>query len=183
MARSKQSRFARNLLEWDSHLRVLKSYHVHVGAARRLHAGEMKDIEAGTRPTSAFRTETRSSAPSSTPRTWVSLPDATANIHDKENYEQCSRPADFLEDSRLPPANTACRSTLQRRPIGMNSACGADRGRHRARIKKHRHQYFKPRRWRPGSGSGAAFINKGEKIKVDTNEARTWSVRSAGYRW
>ena len=50
---------AGNLLEWDKRVwRVLKSYHVHVGGrGGAFMQVEMKDIEAGTKTNTRFRTD------------------------------------------------------------------------------------------------------------------------------
>ena len=90
-----------NLIEWDKRVwRVLKSYHVHVGGrGGAFMQVEMKDIETGTKTNQRFRTEDKVERAFVDPRDMQYLyQDGDSYVFmDKENYEQLSLPADFLE--------------------------------------------------------------------------------------
>src|SRR3954468_21861398 len=90
-----------NLLEWDKRVwRVLKSYHVHVGGrGGAFMQVEMKDIETGTKTNQRFRTEDKVERAFVDPRDMQYLyQDGDMYVFmDKENYEQLSLPAEFLE--------------------------------------------------------------------------------------
>ncbi len=90
-----------NLIEWDKRVwRVLKSYHVHVGGrGGAFMQVEMKDIEAGTKTNQRFRTEDKIERAYMDPREMQYLyQDGDSYVFmDKENYEQLSLSAEFLE--------------------------------------------------------------------------------------
>ena len=80
--------------------RVLKSNHVHVGGrGGAFMQVEMKDIEQGTKTNQRFRTEDKVERAFVDPRDMQYLyQDGDSYVFmDKENYEQLSLPADFLE--------------------------------------------------------------------------------------
>src|SRR5215475_6434103 len=90
-----------NLLEWDKRVwRVLKSYHVHVGGrGGAFMQVEMKDIEAGTKTNTRFRTDEKIERAFVDPREMQYLyQDGDSFVFmDQENYEQMSLSAEFLE--------------------------------------------------------------------------------------
>src|SRR5712672_1673631 len=90
-----------NLIEWDKRVwRVLKSYHVHVGGrGGAFMQVEMKDIEAGTKTNQRFRTEDKIERAYMDPREMQYLyQDGDSYVFmDKENFEQLSLSAEFLE--------------------------------------------------------------------------------------
>ena len=90
-----------NLLEWDKRVwRVLKCYHVHVGGrGGAFMQVEMKDIESGTKTNQRFRTEDKVERAFVEPRDMEYLyQDGDSYVFmDKQNYEQLSLSADFLE--------------------------------------------------------------------------------------
>jgi elongation factor P len=92
---------AGNLLELDKRVwRVLKSYHVHVGGrGGAFMQVEMKDVESGTKRNERIRTEDKVERAYVDPRDMQFLyQDGTGYIFmDKENYEQLTLPAEFLE--------------------------------------------------------------------------------------
>lgn len=101
-----------NLIEFDKRIwRVLKCYHVHVGGrGGAFMQVEMKDIEAGTKTNQRFRTDEKVDRAFVEARDMEYLyADGDSYIFmDKENYEQLSLPADFLEgqsDYLLPNTN------------------------------------------------------------------------------
>src|SRR5262249_101918 len=89
------------LLEWDKRVwRVLKAYHVHVGGrGGAFMQVEMKDIDKGTKTNQRFRTEDKVERAFVDPREMQYLyQDGDSYVFmDKENYEQLSLQADFLE--------------------------------------------------------------------------------------
>src|SRR5262252_9743726 len=90
-----------HLLEWEKRIwRVLKCYHVHVGGrGGAFMQVEMKDIEAGTKTNQRFRTEDKIERAYMDPREMQYLyQDGDSFVFmDKENFEQLSLSADFLE--------------------------------------------------------------------------------------
>jgi len=92
---------AGNLIEWEKRVwRVLKSYHVHVGGrGGAFMQVEMKDIESGTKKNERIRTEDKIERAVVEQRDMQYLyNDAAGHVFmDKENYEQLTLPADFLE--------------------------------------------------------------------------------------
>jgi elongation factor P len=90
-----------NLLEWDKRVwRVLKCYHVHVGGrGGAFMQVEMKDIESGTKTNQRFRTEDKIERAFVEPRAMEYLyQDGDSYVFmDKQNYEQLSLSAEFLE--------------------------------------------------------------------------------------
>ena len=169
-----------NLLEWDKRVwRVLKCYHVHVGGrGGAFMQVEMKDIEAGTKTNQRFRTEDKIE------RAFVDLREMQYLYQDgdhfvfmdKENYEQMTLDADFLEGQsgyllpntdvqinfyngraigvELPPAVVL---TVEDPEPGIKNSTATNS--------------FKPARMETGiTVQVPPFINKGEKIKIDTAE-------------
>ena len=92
---------AGNLIEWDKRVwRVLKAYHVHVGGrGGAFMQVEMKDIESGTKKNERIRTEDKIERAYVDPRDMQFLyNDGTGYVFmDKENFEQLTLPAEFLE--------------------------------------------------------------------------------------
>jgi elongation factor P len=90
-----------NLLEWEKRVwRVLKCYHVHVGGrGGAFMQVEMKDIETGTKTNQRFRTEDKVERAFVDPREMEYLyQDGDHYVFmDKQNYEQLSLSAEFLE--------------------------------------------------------------------------------------
>jgi elongation factor P len=90
-----------NLLEWEKRVwRVLKCYHVHVGGrGGAFMQVEMKDIESGTKTNQRFRTEDKIERAFVEPRAMEYLyQDGDSYVFmDKQNYEQLSLSAEFLE--------------------------------------------------------------------------------------
>jgi elongation factor P len=90
-----------NLLEWEKRVwRVLKCYHVHVGGrGGAFMQVEMKDIESGTKTNQRFRTEDKVERAFVEPRAMEYLyQDGDSYVFmDKQNYEQLSLSAEFLE--------------------------------------------------------------------------------------
>jgi elongation factor P len=92
---------AGNLIEWEKRVwRVLKSYHVHVGGrGGAFMQVEMKDIESGTKKNERIRTEDKIERAVVEQRDMQYLYNDGGGyvFMDKENYEQLTLPADFLE--------------------------------------------------------------------------------------
>jgi elongation factor P len=90
-----------NLIEWERRVwRVLKCYHVHVGGrGGAFMQVEMKDIEAGTKTNQRFRTEDKVERAFVDARAMEYLyQDGDSYVFmDKQNYEQLSLSAEFLE--------------------------------------------------------------------------------------
>src|SRR6266704_5695656 len=113
------------LLEWDKRVwRVLKSYHVHVGGrGGAFMQVEMKDIEAGTKTNQRFRTEDKIERAYMDPREMQYLyQDGDSYVFmDKENYEQLSLSAEFLEGQAgfLLPNTDVQVNFYNGRPIGV----------------------------------------------------------------
>jgi elongation factor P len=168
------------LLEWDKRIwRVLKSYHVHVGGrGGAFMQVEMKDIEAGTKTNQRFRTEDKVERAFVDPRDMEYLyQDGDSYVFmDKENYEQLSLPADFLEGQAgyLLPNTDVQINFYNGRPIGVEippsvvlTVVDTEPGIKNATATN----TFKPAKMETGiTVQVPPFINKGEKIKVDTNE-------------
>ena len=92
---------AGNLIEWDKRVwRVLKAYHVHVGGrGGAFMQVEMKDIESGTKKNERIRSEDKIERAYVDPRDMQFLyQDSSGYVFmDKENFEQLTLPAEFLE--------------------------------------------------------------------------------------
>jgi len=169
-----------NLLEWDKRVwRVLKSYHVHVGGrGGAFMQVEMKDIEAGTKTNTRFRTDEKVERAYVEPRQMQYLyQDGDSYIFmDKENYEQLTLPAEFLEGQAgyLLPNTDVQINFYNSRPIGIElppsvvlTVTDTEPGIKNSTATNS----FKPARMETGiTVQVPPFINKGEKIKVDTAE-------------
>ena len=92
---------AGNLIEFEKRVwRVLKCYHVHVGGrGGAFMQVEMKDVESGTKLNQRFRTDDKVERAFVDNREMEYLYNDGGNLvfMDKENYEQLSLSADFLE--------------------------------------------------------------------------------------
>jgi len=171
-----------NLLEWGKRVwRVLKAYHVHVGGrGGAFMQVEMKDIEAGTKTNQRFRTEDKVERAFVEPRDMEYLyQDGDSYVFmDKENYEQLSLSAEFLEGQAgylLP--NTAVQINFYNgRAIGIQlppsvilTVVDTEPGIKNATVTSS----FKPARMETGiTVQVPPFVNSGEKIKVDTSEGK-----------
>jgi len=168
-----------NLLEWDKRVwRVLKCYHVHVGGrGGAFMQVEMKDIEAGTKTNQRFRTEDKIERAFVDPRAMQFLyQDGGGYVFmDQENYEQLTLQAEFLEGQAgylLP--NTGVQINFHNgRAIGVEippsvvlTVVDTEPGIRNATATN----TFKPAQMETGiTVQVPPFINKGEKIKIDTN--------------
>ena len=169
-----------NLLEWDKRVwRVLKCYHVHVGGrGGAFMQVEMKDIEAGTKTNQRFRTEDKVERAFVDPRDMQFLyQDGTGFVFmDKENYEQLTLQAEFLEGQSgyLLPNSEVQINFYNGRAIGLDippsvvlTVVDTEPGIRNATATN----TFKPATMETGiTVQVPPFINKGEKIKIDTNE-------------
>ncbi|MFI4922504.1 MAG: elongation factor P [Burkholderiales bacterium] len=92
---------AGNLIEFEKRVwRVLKCYHVHVGGrGGAFMQVEMKDVESGTKLNQRFRTDDKIERAFVDNREMEYLYNDGGSLvfMDKENYEQLSLSADFLE--------------------------------------------------------------------------------------
>ena len=92
---------AGNLIEFEKRVwRVLKCYHVHVGGrGGAFMQVEMKDVESGTKLNQRFRTDEKIERAFVDSREMEYLYNDGGSLvfMDKENYEQLSLSADFLE--------------------------------------------------------------------------------------
>src|SRR5215210_7750318 len=171
---------AGNLLEWDKRVwRVLKSYHVHVGGrGGAFMQVEMKDIDKGTKTNQRFRTEDKIERAFVDPRDMQFLyQDGDSFVFmDKENYEQLSLPADFLEGQAgyLLPNTDVQINFYNNRPIGVElppsvvlTVVDTEPGiKHSTATTS-----FKPARMETGiTVQVPPFVTTGEKIKIDTAE-------------
>jgi elongation factor P len=169
-----------NLLEWDKRVwRVLKSYHVHVGGrGGAFMQVEMKDIEAGTKTNQRFRTEDKVERAYVDPREMQYLyQDGDLYVFmDKENYEQLSLPAEFLEGQAgyLLPNTDVQINFYNGRPIGVElppsvvlTVVDTEPGiKHSTATTS-----FKPAKMETGIiVQVPPFVTTGEKIKIDTAE-------------
>jgi elongation factor P len=169
-----------NLLEWDKRVwRVLKCYHVHVGGrGGAFMQVEMKDIESGTKTNQRFRTEDKIERAFVDPRAMQFLyQDASGFVFmDKENYEQLTLPAEFLEGQSgyLLPNTDVQINFYNGRAIGLEippsvvlTVVDTEPGIRNATATN----TFKPATMETGiTVQVPPFINKGEKIKIDTSE-------------
>src|SRR6266849_6793188 len=170
------------LLEWDKRVwRVLKSYHVHVGGrGGAFMQVEMEDIEAGTKTNQRFRTEDKIERAYMDPREMQYLyQDGDSYIFmDNENYEQLTLSAEFLEGQSgyLLPNLEVQINFHNGRAIGVQlpttvvlEVVDTEPGIRNATATNS----FKPAKMETGiTVQVPGFINKGEKIKVDTNEGK-----------
>ncbi len=171
---------AGNLLEWDKRVwRVLKSYHVHVGGrGGAFMQVEMKDIEAGTKTNQRFRTEDKVERAFVDPRDMQFLyKDGDHYVFmDKENYEQITLDADFLEGQAgyLLPETDVQINFYNGRAIGIQlppSVVLKVEDTEPGIKNSTATNSFKPATMETGiTVQVPPFINKGEKIKIDTNE-------------
>ena len=169
-----------NLIEWDKRVwRVLKSYHVHVGGrGGAFMQVEMKDIEVGTKTNQRFRTEDKIERAFVDPREMQYLyQDGDSYVFmDKENYEQLSLSAEFLEGQAgyLLPNTDVQINFYNGRAIGIAmppsvvlTVVDTEPGIRNATATN----TFKPAKMETGiTVQVPPFINVGEKIKIDTAE-------------
>ena len=168
-----------NLLEWDKHLwKVLKCYHVHVGGRGGAYMQvEMKDVERGTKVNQRFNADEKiEKAHVETREMDYLYNDSGFYIFmDNNTYEQLNISNDFLEGEAgyLLPNTTVQIDFHNERPIGVNlpqtvvlqvSECDPN-------IKGSTiTTSFKPAILETGINVLVPpFIDKGEKIKVNTN--------------
>jgi len=170
------------LLEWDKRVwRVLKSYHVHVGGrGGAFMQVEMKDIDKGTKTNQRFRTEDKIERAFVDPRDMQYLyQDGDSYVFmDQENYEQMSLSAEFLEGQAgfLLPNTDVQVNFYNGRPIGVElppsvvlEVTDTEPGIKNSTATNS----FKPATMETGiTVQVPPFINKGEKIKVDTAEGK-----------
>ncbi|HTN27998.1 MAG TPA: elongation factor P [Burkholderiales bacterium] len=169
-----------NLIEWDKRVwRVVKSYHVHVGGrGGAFMQVEMKDIEAGTKTNQRFRTEDKIERAFVDPREMQYLyHDGDSFVFmDQQNYEQLSLSAEFLEGQEgylLPNAEVQV-NFYDGRPIGIElppsvvlTVVETEPGIKNATATN----MFKQAKVDTGiMVQVPPFINKGERIKVSTND-------------
>ena len=169
-----------NLLEWDKRVwRVLKCYHVHVGGrGGAFMQVEMKDIESGTKTNQRFRTEDKIERAFVDPREMsFSYQDGDSFVFmDKENYEELRLSAEFLEGQSgyLLPNTDVQVNFYNGRAIGLEmppsvvlKVVDTEPGIKNATATN----TFKPATMETGiTVQVPPFINKGESIKIDTNE-------------
>src|SRR5512146_1748533 len=169
-----------NLLEWDKRVwRVLKCYHVHVGGrGGAFMQVEMKDIESGTKTNQRFRTEDKVERAFVEPRDMEYLyQDGDSYVFmDKQNYEQLSLSAEFLEGQTgfLLPNTDVQVNFYNGRAIGRElppsvvlTVTDTEPGIKNATATT----TFKPARMETGiTVQVPPFVNQGERIKVNTND-------------
>ena len=169
-----------NLLEWDKRVwRVLKCYHVHVGGrGGAFMQVEMKDIESGTKTNQRFRTEDKVERAFVEPRDMEYLyQDGESYVFmDKQNYEQLSLSADFLEGQSgfLLPNTDVQINFYNGRAIGVElppSVVLTVADTEPAIKNATATTTFKPARMETGiTVQVPPFVNQGERIKVNTND-------------
>ena len=165
-----------NLLEWDKRVwRVLKCYHVHVGGrGGAFMQVEMKDIESGTKTNQRFRTEDKVERAFVEPRDMEYLyQDGDSYVFmDKQNYEQLSLSADFLEGQSgfLLPNTDVQINFYNGRAIGVElppSVVLTITDTEPAIKNATATTTFKPARMETGiTVQVPPFVNQGERIKV-----------------
>jgi elongation factor P len=170
------------LLEWDKRVwRVLKSYHVHVGGrGGAFMQVEMKDIDKGTKTNQRFRTEDKIERAFVEPRDMQYLyqDGDTYVFMDQENYEQMSLSAEFLEGQSgyLLPEMEVQINFYNGRAIGIQlppSVILVVEDTEPGIKNSTATNSFKPAKMQTGvTVQVPAFINTGDKIKVDTNEGK-----------
>ncbi|MGH8737942.1 MAG: elongation factor P [Burkholderiales bacterium] len=169
-----------NLLEWDKRVwRVLKCYHVHVGGrGGAFMQVEMKDIESGTKTNQRFRTEDKVERAFVDPRDMEYLyQDGDSYVFmDKQDYEQLSLSADFLEGQSgfLLPNTDVQINFYNGRAIGVElppSVVLTVMDTEPAIKNATATTTFKPARMETGiTVQVPPFVNQGERIKVNTND-------------
>ena len=169
-----------NLLEWDKRVwRVLKCYHVHVGGrGGAFMQVEMKDIESGTKTNQRFRTEDKVERAFVEPRGMEYLyQDGESYVFmDKQNYEQLSLSADFLEGQSgfLLPNTDVQINFYNGRAIGVElppSVVLTVTDTEPAIKNATATTTFKPARMETGiTVQVPPFVNQGERIKVNTDD-------------
>ena len=169
-----------NLLEWDKRVwRVLKCYHVHVGGrGGAFMQVEMKDIESGTKTNQRFRTEDKVERAFVEPRDMEYLyQDGDSYVFmDKQNYEQLSLSADFLEGQSgfLLPNTDVQINFYNGRAIGVElppSVVLTITDTEPAIKNATATTTFKPARMETGiTVQVPPFVNQGERIKVNTDD-------------
>lgn len=171
-----------NLLEWDKRVwRVIKCYHVHVGGrGGAFMQVEMKDIEQGTKTNQRFRTEDKIERAFVDPRDMQYLyQDGDSYVFmDKENFEQINLSAEFLEGQSgfLMPEMEVQINFYNGRAIGIQlppsvilTVSDTEPGIKNSTATNS----FKPAKMETGvTVQVPAFVNTGDKIKVDTNEGK-----------
>ena len=169
-----------NLIEWEKRVwRVLKCYHVHVGGrGGAFMQVEMKDIESGTKSNQRFRTEDKVERAFVEPREMEYLyKDGEHYVFmDKQNYEQLSLDADFLEGQTgyLLPNTDVQINFHNGRAIGMElppsvvlTVSETEPGIRNATATN----TFKSAKMDTGLVVQVPpFIDRGERIKVSTND-------------
>ena len=169
-----------NLLEWDKRVwRVLKCYHVHVGGrGGAFMQVEMKDIESGTKTNQRFRTEDKVERAFVEPRGMEYLyQDGESYVFmDKQNYEQLSLSADFLEGQSgfLLPNTDVQINFYNGRAIGVElppSVVLTITDTEPAIKNATATTTFKPARMETGiTVQVPPFVNQGERIKINTDD-------------
>ncbi len=169
-----------NLIEWDKRVwRVLKCYHVHVGGrGGAFMQVEMKDIEAGTKTNQRFRTEDKVERAFVEPRDMEYLYQDGDNyvFMDKQNYEQLSLSADFLEGQAgfLLPNTDVQINSYNGRTIGIElppSVVLTVKETEPSIKNATATTTFKPAIMDTGiTVQVPPFVNQGERIKINTND-------------
>ena len=168
-----------NLIELDKRVwRVLKSYHVHVGGrGGAFMQVEMKDVESGTKRNERIRTDEKVDRAFVDSRGMQYLyQDGDDYVFmDKENYEQLTLAADFLEGQAgyLLPNGDVQVNMHNDRPIGVElpgsvvlTVAETEPGMKNATATGS----YKPARMETGlTVQVPQFVNDGEKIKVNTD--------------
>lgn len=169
-----------HLLEWEKRIwRVLKCYHVHVGGrGGAFMQVEMKDIDSGTKTNQRIRTEDKVERAFVEPRAMQYLyHDGRYYVFmDKQNYEQLSLDADMLEGQSgyLLPNTDVQVMFYNERPIGVElppsvvlTVTETEPGIKNATVTTS----FKPATTDTGLVVQVPpFVNKGERIKVNTDD-------------
>ena len=169
-----------NLIEWDKRVwRVLKSYHVHVGGrGGAFMQVEMKDIEAGTKTNTRFRTDEKVERAYVEPREMQYLYQEGASyvFMDKESYEQLPLDSGMLEGQTgyLLPNTDVQINFHNDRPIGVQlpssvvlTVVQTDPNIRNSTVTTS----FKPATTDTGLVVQVPpFIETGEKIKVNTDD-------------
>ena len=169
-----------HLLEWEKRIwRVIKCYHVHVGGrGGAFMQVEMKDIESGTKTNQRIRTEDKVERAFVDPREMQYLyNDGTGYVFmDKENYEQLTLSDEMLEGQTgyLLPNTDVQINFYNGRAIGVElppsvvlTVTDTEPGIKNSTATNS----FKPAKMETGiTVQMPPFINKGERIKIDTAE-------------
>jgi elongation factor P len=169
-----------NLLEWDKRVwRVLKSYHVHVGGrGGAFMQVEMKDIEAGTKTNTRFRTDEKVERAYVEPREMQYLYQEGDSyvFMDKNTFEQLPLAAEMLEGQTgfLLPSTDVQINFHNERPIGVQlpasvvlAVVETDPNIKGATVTTS----FKPAKTETGLVVQVPpFIEVGERIKVNTDD-------------